>query len=71
MKLLSNKAYDILKWIVMVFLPALNVFIFALGEALGFDSHTICGVIAAVTTFLGALIGVSTIGYNKEQNPDK
>ena len=62
---LPNKVYDVLKWIVVVFLPALNVFIFALGEVLGFDSHIVCGVIAAVTTFLGALIGVSTIGYNK------
>lgn len=64
---LPNKIYDILKWIVIVFLPALNTLIFALGAVLGFESEVICGVISAVTVFLGALIGVSTIGYNKDK----
>lgn len=63
---LPNKWYDILKWIVVIFLPALNTFIFALGIALHFESETICGVISAVTAFLGALIGVSTYSYKKE-----
>lgn len=64
---LSGKAYDILKWIVVIFLPALNGFIFALGHALGFDSTVVCEVITAVHIFLGALIGVSTINYNKDK----
>lgn len=62
---LPNKVYDVMKWIVVVFLPALNTLIFALGGVLGFDSNVVCGVISAVTVFLGALIGVSTIAYNK------
>ncbi len=68
---LPDKVYDVLKWIVIVFLPAVNTLIFALGGILGFDSSTVCGVISAVTVFLGALIGVSTIGYNKEKESGK
>lgn len=66
--MLKNKVYDILKWIVVIFLPALNTLIFALGGVLGFDSSVVCGVISAVTVFLGALIGVSTHQYRKDQN---
>lgn len=64
---LPDKVYEILKWIVVIFLPALNTFIFALGGVLHFDSEVVCGVISAVTVFLGALIGVSTYAYRKEQ----
>lgn len=64
---LSGKAYEIIKWIVVIFLPALVGFIYALGEALGFDAVTICKVITAVQIFLGALIGVSTVAYNKNK----
>ena len=62
-----DKVYEILKWIVVIFLPALNTLIFALGGVLGFDSSIVCGVISAVTVFLGALIGVSTYQYRKDQ----
>jgi len=64
---LPNKVYDWLKWIVLVFLPALNVLIFTLGQVIGFDSAVVCGVISAITVFLGALIGVSTINHNKDE----
>ena len=67
---LSGKAYDIIKWIVVIFMPALTGLVYALGHALGFDSTVICEVITAVQIFLGALIGVSTISYNKENNKE-
>jgi len=66
--MLKNKVYDVLKWIVVIFLPALDTFIFMLGSALGFNSSVVCGVISAFTMFLGALIGVSTYQYRKKQN---
>lgn len=65
---IPDRVYDVLKWIVVIFLPALNGLILALGVVLGYDSGTVCGVITAIQVFLGALIGVSTITYNKEQN---
>lgn len=64
---IPDKVYEVLKWIVVIFMPALNALIFALGHALGFDSSVVCEVITAVHVFLGALIGVSTAAYNKEQ----
>ena len=65
--MISNRVYDVLKWIVIVFLPALNTLIFALGNVLQFESSVICGIISAVTVFLGALIGVSSVRYSKAE----
>lgn len=65
--MIPNKLYDWLKWIVVIFLPALNVLMASLGDALGFNSVVICKVIIAIHVFLGALIGVSTIAYNKQK----
>ena len=64
---IPNKVYDILKWVVVIFLPALEVAIFGLGQLYGFDSTIICGTLAIVATFIGALIGVSTYSYNKDK----
>lgn len=68
---LPDKWYNVLKWVVVVFLPALETLIFGLGGLLGFDATVPCGIIAVVTTFLGALIGVSTYTYNKETRNGK
>lgn len=68
--MIPNKVYDILKWIVIVFLPALNTLIFALGNVLQFETSVICGVISAVTVFLGALIGVSSVKYTKNNKTE-
>lgn len=64
---IPDKIYDWLKWIVVIFLPALNILIASLGDALGFDSVVVCKVISAVHVFLGALIGVSAVAYHKEK----
>lgn len=69
--MISNKAYDILKWIVIIFMPALNGLIFALGNVLKFDTTVVCGIISAVHVFLGALIGVSTKNFNKKNATKK
>ena len=67
---IPDRVYDTIKWIVVIFLPALNILIASLGDALGFDSVVVCKVITAVTVFLGALIGVSTVAYNKQKGTD-
>lgn len=63
---LSNKVYDILKWIAMVVLPALGALYFALAGIWGlpFGEH-IVGTVTAVDAFLGVVLGVSTAQYNK------
>lgn len=60
---MSNKLYDILKWIVITLSPALIALITGLGMLYGFDASIITGTIALITTFIGALIGVSSIKY--------
>lgn len=65
--MLSNKAYDILKFIAQIVLPALGTLYFALATIWGFPyGEQIVGTITAVDAFLGALLGISTAQYNKE-----
>lgn len=65
---LSNKVYDVLKWLVLVALPALTVAYVALAGIWGFPyADEVAKTSAAVCTLLGALLGVSTAQYNKEQ----
>lgn len=65
---LSNKAYDTLKWIAQVLLPAMGTLYFALAGIWGFPyGEAIVGTITAVDTFLGVLLGISTHQYHKEE----
>lgn len=64
---LNNKLYDILKWTLFIFVPALILLINTLGGLYNFDTKLINGTISAVATFLGALIGVSSSNYNKNK----
>ena len=64
--MLSNKAYDILRFIADLFLPALATLYFALSGIWGFPyGEQIVGTIAAITAFLDALLAVSKAQYNK------
>ena len=63
---MNNKVYDILKWIAMLFLPALGTLYFALAGIWGLPyGEQIVGTITAVDTFLGVILGISTAQYNK------
>ena len=63
---MSNKLYDVLKWIAMVFLPAIATLYFALAGIWGFPyGEEIVGTITAVDTFLGVLLGISSAQYKK------
>lgn len=63
---LSNKMYDLLKWIAMYFLPAIGTLYFALAGIWNLPyGEQIVGSITAVDTFLGVILGISTIQYNK------
>lgn len=65
---LPDRLYDILKWITMILLPAIATLYFALSGIWGFPyAEQVVGTIAAVETFLGALLGISTIQYNKSK----
>lgn len=63
---LSNKAYDTLKWIAQYLLPAIGTLYFALARIWGLPyGEQIVGTITAVDAFLGAILGISTMQYNK------
>lgn len=63
---MSNKMYDVLKWIAMVVLPAIGTLYFALAGIWGFPyAEEIVGTITAIDTFLGVLLGISSTKYNK------
>lgn len=63
---MSNKMYDVLKWIAQILLPALGTLYFALAGIWGFPyGEQIVGTITAVDTFLGICLGISTAQYNK------
>lgn len=65
---LSNKMYDILKWVCLVLIPAVNVLLSVLDKAWGWGLpvEQIITSTSAVAAFLGAIIGFSTAQYNKE-----
>ena len=63
---MSNRTYDILKWIAMVLLPALGTLYFALAGIWNFAlGEQVLGTIAAIDTFLGVLLGISSAQYNQ------
>lgn len=64
--ILQNKAYEVLKWIAQVALPALGTLYFALAGIWGLPyGEQIVGTITAIDACLGALLGLSTIQYKK------
>lgn len=68
---MNNKTYDVLKWIAMYLLPALGTLYFALAGIWGFPyGEEVVGTITAVDTFLGVILGISTVQYHKAQNTE-
>lgn len=68
---ISNKVYDILKWVALVVLPAIGTFYFAIASIWGLPyAEQVVGTITAIDTLLGALIGVSSVNYNKERDDE-
>ena len=67
---MSNKTYDILKYIAQIVLPALATLWATLGKIWSWPLVTeISASIMAVDFFLGALLKISTDKYNQEQQP--
>lgn len=63
---MTNKTYDVLKWIAQYFLPALGTLYFALSNIWNLPfGEEIVGTITAIDAFLGVLLGISTVQYNK------
>lgn len=64
---MSNKMYDILKYIAQIGLPAVGTLYYALSAIWGLPyGEQIVGTITAVDTFLGTLLMISSSAYRKE-----
>lgn len=65
---LSSATYDVLKWLVLIVIPALTTFYAVLDNLFAWGYAEIVTTISAATcTCIGAIIGISTAQYNKEQ----
>ena len=65
---MSDRVFDTLKWIALVFLPALAVLYGALAPVWQWPyPDEIVYTITALDTFLGAILGLSTINYNNKK----
>lgn len=64
---IPNKIYDILKWLVIIVLPAAATLYAALSSVWAWPyADEVVTTITAVDTFLGAVLCISTATYNKE-----
>lgn len=65
---MSNKVYDILKWIAIVFLPALTTFVGVILTSLDIaNSEIILTIMTAAGTFLGTILGISNLNYKRSE----
>ena len=64
--LMSDKTYNIMKWIVQYILPGLGVLYAIIAGATGLPyAEVVLSVVMAVDWFLGIILGISTKQYNK------
>ena len=63
---LSNRTYDILKWVALVGTNAFSALVISLGKIWGWSyAGAIAGTISAVGSCIGACLQVSSANYNK------
>lgn len=65
---MKNKTYDILKYIAQIVLPALATLYLALAGIWNLPyGEAISGTVMAIDTFLGAILMISSVKYNKRK----
>lgn len=65
---LSDRVYDVLKWVVCICIPALTTAFVGLDKVFGWGyAEEVAQISAIVCTLLGSLLGISTAQYNKSQ----
>lgn len=66
---LNDKLYDILKWVVMIVIPAIASAYVGLAAVWGWSyAEEIAKTATVICTLLGALLGISTAQYNKDKD---
>jgi len=65
---MTNKVYDVLKYIALIGLPALTAFYGVVGATFNIPlTQEVITVLIAANACLGSLLGISTIKYNRDQ----
>lgn len=69
---MSNKVYDVLKFIAQIVLPAAGTLYFTLAGIWGLPyGEQVVGTITAVDVFLGVVLKISTVQYMKGLNDEE
>lgn len=69
---MSNKVYDILKYIALIFLPALITFVGVILNCFNVEYRdVVLTIMTAFNVFLGTVLQISTYNYNYNQNLNK
>lgn len=69
---LNDGLYDILKWITMIVIPALATAYVGLAAVWGWPyADEVAKTSAVICTLLGAILGISTAQYNKDDTAGK
>lgn len=64
---LPDAVYNVLKWVVLICIPALTTAYVGLDAVFGWGyADMVAKISAIVCTLIGALIGISTAEYNKD-----
>ena len=65
--MIKNETYDVLKWVSVQLIPALNVLILAIGKIWDMPYYVqIAGTISAIGVFIGAIIYKSSKEFYKD-----
>lgn len=63
---MSNKVYDVLKYIAQIFLPALTVFVGVILKCFNIEcTDVVITIMTAFDAFLGSVLMISSSNYNK------
>ena len=65
---MSNKVYDVLKYVAQVFLPALTVFVGVVLKCFNYaNTDIVITIMTAFDAFLGSVLMISNKNYNKNK----
>lgn len=65
---LPDKVYDILKWVLIIVVPAFITLFTLLARTWGWQIpvEAIVATITGIAAFVGVIVGISSANYNKE-----
>ena len=71
---LSDRAYNVLKYVCQIAIPAVLTCVATILTLLGIESDVVAAVVgigSAINAMLGGMLGISTHQYNKEHIADE